>query len=77
MGRVINNFGEWIIESIPWSDVWLFLFLGFFIIVGASIAVIIGTSDLPTWLKHMLIFGGMFLFFKCNGYGLRFLNFSL
>jgi len=69
MGRAIDSFREWIIESIPWSDVWLFSFWSFLAIVGAFFAVIIGGSDLPTWLKYILIFGGMFLFLNAMGWG--------
>jgi|AACY02.17.fsa_nt_gi hypothetical protein len=62
MGRALTNFVEGIIENIHWPDVLFFSFFGISMIVGIIIAVEIGESNLPGWIKLIILTVGFILF---------------
>ena len=62
MGRALTNFVEGIIENIHWPDVLFFSFFGISMIVGIIIAGEIGESNLPGWIKLIILTVGFILF---------------
>ncbi len=62
MGKALTNFIEGLIENIHWPDVLFFSFFGISMIVGIIIAGEIGESNLPSWIKLIILTVGFILF---------------
>ena len=62
MGRALTNWVEGLIENIHWPDVLFFLFIGIWMMIGVAIAVEIGDSNLPGWLKFVIFIVGFILY---------------
>ena len=62
MGRALTNWVEGLIENVHWPDVLFLLFMSIWMMVGIGIAVQIGESNLPGWLKLIIFIVGMILY---------------
>ena len=58
----LTNYLQGLIENIHWPDVLFFSFFGISMIVGIAIAVEIGESNLPGWIKLIILTVGFILF---------------
>ena len=58
----LTNYLQGLIENIHWPDVLFLLFMSIWMIIGIVIAVEIGESNLPGWLKFIIFIVGMILY---------------
>ena len=58
----LTNYLQGLIENIHWPDVLFLLFMSIWMIIGIVIAVEIGESNLPGWLKLIIFIVGMILY---------------
>ena len=58
----LTNYLQGLIENIHWPDVLFFLFIGIWMMIGVAIAVEIGDSNLPGWLKFVIFIVGFILY---------------